>query len=255
MDSSEETPVYQYKQLHVNDNRTQEKIALYARTSYQNIIHINRVNNGSSINDTRRDVFSAEIDNNHPNEELRGKKVVLKKIALTRDNELQCWREIMIGIEIKHYLIGEIVDNWIEVCNDEAVNAYYVMLDRGVSIKQALKTEGQLRRKPGQIAPIHFNQFLKIAHDLATTLIILKRNNVLHRDINISNILVHELNNMSELRTELIDFGWAKKIVDHTATTGVGTAGKNAPEITFRNKNYKSKICANRIPTQLMFTL
>jgi len=240
-----------YKILTVNDNQSTtpgEQITIYARTSYQNIVHVNKANTDSSPNSSRRDLFSANIDNTHSNEELRGKKVFLKKIGITTENELQCWREMMIGIEMRKIaelngdLIGHIVDNWIEVINDSATNVYYATLDRGTSIKQALKTKGQLKRE--KKALIHFNQFLKIAHDLATTLIILKKNNILHRDINVSNVLIHEFNNMSGIRTELIDFGWAKKIVDHTKTAGVGTAGKNAPEITFRNTTYKSKICA-----------
>ena len=242
-----------YKLLTVNDNQSTtpgEQISIYARKSYQNIVHVNKPNTDSSPNSSRRDLFSADIDNTHSKGELRGKKVFLKKIGVTKENELQCWREMMIGIEMRKLadingdLIGHIVDNWIEVIDDSAANVYYATLDRGMSIKQALKTKGQLKKEPGQKAPIYFNQFLKIAHDLATTLIILKKNNILHRDINISNVLIHELNNMSGLRTELIDFGWAKKIVDHTATAGVGTAGKNAPEITFRNTTYKSRICA-----------
>ena len=240
-----------YKILTVKDNQSKtlgEQITIYARTSYQNIVHVNKANTDSSPNSSRRDLFSANIDNTHSNEELRGKKVFLKKIGITTENELQCWREMMIGIEMRKIaelngdLIGHIVDNWIEVINDSATNVYYATLDRGTSIKQALKTKGQLKRE--KKALIHFNQFLKIAHDLATTLIILKKNNILHRDINVSNVLIHEFNNMSGIRTELIDFGWAKKIVDHTKTAGVGTAGKNAPEITFRNTTYKSKICA-----------
>ena len=245
MDSDDDTSLAQYKHLNVEDKNGKDDISLYAKTSYQEVEHVSRVKTDERPNSSRRDLFSARIDENHHNEELRGQKVYIKKIALTRDNELQCWREMMIGLELKHDLIVSIVDNWIEVVNGDAANAYYVTMDRGTSIKKALKDRGQLRREPGQNAPIHFEQFLKIAHDLVTTLIILKKNNVLHRDINTSNILIHELNNMSELRTELIDFGWAKKIAINTATTGVGTAGKNAPEITLKDRRYSSKIAGN----------
>ena len=49
----------------------------------------------------------------------------------------------MIGLEIKHNLTFNIVDNWIEVQDGIPANAYYATLDNGgVSLKQALRTRG-----------------------------------------------------------------------------------------------------------------
>ena len=156
----------------------------------------------------------------------------------------------MIGLEIKHDLTNKIVDNWIEIQNGEPATAYYATLDNGgVSLKKALRTKGMLRREKEKGAPISFFQFAKIAQDLITTLIILKKNTVLHRDIIINNVLVYDLHGEDKEnpgpRTELIDFGWAKKIVNGTDTVGVGTAkGKIAPELSLKSKQYDSLIAS-----------
>ena len=93
-----------------------------------------------------------------------------------------------------------------------------------------------LGRSKGQKAPISFFQFAKIAQDLITTLIILKKNAVLHRDIIIDNVLVHDLqgedNENPGPRTELIDFGWSKRIVKATAASVGIVNGKLAPELS-----------------------
>ena len=225
-------------------------ISLILKTGYDKLVHVNRINDTAFLAGDRRDLFTAEINNQHPNKELHGKKVYLKKIGLTQKNEKQCWREIMIGLEMKHSLIGQIVDNWIEINEGRPANAYYATLDKGGhSLKQLLRTEGKLKRQSKSPAPIHFKQFVKIAQDLFTTLIILKKNAVLHRDIIINNVLIHDLEgkevnhpNGPGPRTELIDFGWAKKIVNATATINVGTAGKIAPELSLKTKEYDSLI-------------
>ena len=143
----------------------------------------------------------------------------------------------MIGLEIKHNLTFDIVDNWIEVQDGKPAYAYYATLDNGgVSLKKALRTPGMLRREKGKKAPISFFQFAKITQDLITTLIILKKNNVVHKDIIIDNVLVHDLqgedNENPGPRTELIDFGWSKRIVKATAASVGIVNGKLAPELS-----------------------
>ena len=223
-------------------------ITLTVKQGYKDLKHVNKVNT-ETFDNSRRDLFTASINSEHPNEELRGQNVYLKKITLNNKNQLQCWREMMIGLEIKHELTTNIVDNWIEIQDGRPVSAYYSTLDKGgISFKQALRTKGMLRREKGQKAPISFFQFAKIAQDLITTLIILKKNSVLHRDIIINNVLLYDLHGEDKEnpgpRTEIIDFGWAKKIVNATATTNTGTAGKIAPEISLKTKEYTSLIAS-----------
>ena len=242
-----------FKKLQIEDAKSTEidphqPISVVVRDSYHNITHVSY--NEADIkrdNTSRRDLFKATIDEKHADEALRGKNVYLKKVALTDKNQLQCWREIMIGMEIKHDLIGRIVDNWIEIEDEKPVHAYYATLDiGGMSIKKLMRSRGFLKRT-GRSAEITFQQFAKIAQDLITTLIILKKNSVLHRDIIVQNVLVHDLFGKDlenpGPRTELIDFGWAKKIKGGTKTNNVGTvASKVAPELSLKTADYTSLI-------------
>ena len=101
----------------------------------ENLEHVNFVHT-ETFGNSRRDLFKAGINHDHPDENLRGRKVYLKKICLNNKNQLQCWREMMIGLEIKHDLTTKIVDNWIEIKDGKAENAYYATLDEeGVSLK------------------------------------------------------------------------------------------------------------------------
>ena len=233
----------------VKKNQPPKKtIKLTLKPGYKNLQHVNKVNT-ETFNNSRRDLFKAIINDEHPNEKLRGKNVYLKKIELNRKNQLQCWREMMIGLEIKHDLITNIVDNWIEIKDGIPLNAYYATLDKGgMSFKDALRNKKMLGRSQGKETPISFFQFAKIAQDLITTLIILKKNTVLHRDIIINNVLLHDLHGEDQdnpgPRTELIDFGWAKKIFKATDTTNTGTAGKTAPEISLKSTEYHSLIAS-----------
>ena len=96
---------------------------------------------------------------------------------------------------------------------------------------------------------LRFTDWLQIAHQLIKTLIVLKLNGVIHRDVKTDNILVKFDGNTSKdeiekLNITLIDFGWARPIAknDVDMTLNAGTQGKIAPEIILRNAVYKSKI-------------
>ena len=129
----------------VNDNQAATTIKYHyitVKQGYKDLKHVNRVNN-ETFENSRRDLFEANINDKHPDKNLKGKKVYLKKISLNQKNQLQCWREMMIGLEIEHDLTNKIVDNWIEIQDGKPAYAYYATLDEGgVSLKQALRTRG-----------------------------------------------------------------------------------------------------------------
>ena len=129
--------IVKYKVVEIPESGSQSTLNLNVtiKQGYENLKHVNKVNT-ETFDNSRRDLFTADISHDHPDENLRGKKVYLKKINLNKKNQLQCWREMMIGLEIKHDLTTKIVDNWIEIKDGKAENAYYATLDEeGVSLK------------------------------------------------------------------------------------------------------------------------
>ena len=75
-----------------------------------------------------------------------------------------------------------------------------------------------------------------LMRELLKTLVYLHQNNVVHRDLKLSNILIDE-----EFCIKLCDFGLSR-IVERTMTSGVVTLWYRAPELLFSEKNYSPAI-------------
>lgn len=75
-----------------------------------------------------------------------------------------------------------------------------------------------------------------LMRELLKTLVYMHQNNVVHRDLKLSNILIDE-----EFCIKLCDFGLSR-IVEQTMTSGVVTLWYRAPELLFGEKTYSPAI-------------
>jgi len=191
------------------------------------------------------------------------KQFFIKKIEIDEQNRKQATRQLMIGLELNHPLIIKYVDNWLVTDTNGESNVsdkvnikeiYYATEDQGyVSLERLIKDKGHLKRPTGKPSLLRFKLFQKVAFELLSALVVLKQNSVLHRDIKIGNLLVQDYNpryaqnngdddDFDHTKFKLIDFGWARRIVDQASTVKVSTTENTAPEILLRSKNYNNKI-------------
>jgi serine/threonine protein kinase len=84
----------------------------------------------------------------------------------------------------------------------------------------------------------HLNEFQikQLSRSLLEVLSYMHQNNIIHRDLKLSNILISSTNKL-----KLCDFGLSK-ILESTMTSGVATLWYRAPELLFEDSNYDTSI-------------
>ena len=240
-----------YKLLELHDPQTYDKeFILFMKRGYDTVNHVSNLPmEGYEYDGIKRNRYSAVVNIDHPDEHLHGKKVFIKCIELSFMLEtalhMQAFREVMIGMQVHHPLINKIIDNWVVLEDGRPRKIYIVYEDLGgKSIKHTVR-KGAFKRSRGTKCPVSLSQFLKIAQDCFTALIVLKKHGIVHRDLSTSNVLIHDINDPDGPRCEIQDFAWPRKIFGPCDHVCHGPNPKFAPEISLRSKDYTNKISEN----------
>ena len=153
----------------------------------------------------------------------RGQNVAVKKMReriLTDENKKKINNEVRLMNQYKHQTITRFIGG--------------IFTEGEVSIVMELAEYGSLTKLWGKNT-LTYDLNVKIMEDISVALSYLHENQIIHRDVKSSNILVYSLNPHSLICGKLTDFGTCRNISERSLlkkelTKGIGTPTYMAPE-------------------------
>ena len=190
------------------------------------------------------------------NDTVTKKPVHIKKIDISEDTSKSslkhAWREMMLGFTLDNPNVAKIKDCWMVNKKNldggqEPETFFFVTDDYGQSLHQLGARELKRDREGSGISKVSFQLWRKVALELVKTLVYLKSEGVIHRDIKLRNVFLSDYKNPESTKVTLTDFAGARNVAGGNMTIGIDSAGKAAPEVMLNNTDDLPKVCQKRI--------
>jgi len=187
---------------------------------------------------------------------LTKKLVLIKKIDISEDTSKSslkhAWREMMLGFTLDNPNVAKIKDCWMinrkNLDGDqEPETFFFVTDDYGRSLHQLGARELKREREGHGLSKVSFQLWRKVALEMVKTLVYLKSEGVIHRDIKLRNVVLSDYQDPESTKVTLIDFAGARNVAGGNLTKGIDSAGKAAPEVMLNNTDDLPRVCQKRI--------